>query len=80
MLVIKDYLRIINYFLVLRMTYIAKQTWSNEISTSSKLSTKKKFKTLLNPEKYLQVINNYFIRRQLTRFRISNYQLLIEDI
>ena len=61
------------------MTDIAKQTWSNEISTSSKLSTYKEYKTLLNPEKYLQVINNYFIRRQLTRFRISNHQLLIEE-
>ena len=65
--------------MVLRMTDIAKQTWSNEISTSSKLSTYKEFKTLLNPEKYLQVINNYFIRRQLTRFRISNHQLWIEE-
>ena len=34
---------------------------------------------LLNPEKYMQVINNYFIRRQLTRFRISNHRLLIEE-
>ena len=33
----------------------------------------------LNPEKYLQVINNYFIPKQLTRFRISNHQLLIEE-
>ena len=63
----------------MRMTDIARQTWSNEISTSSKLSTYKEFKTLLNPEKYLQAINNYFIRKQLTRFRISNHQLLIED-
>ena len=63
--------------MVLRMTDIAKQTWSNEITRSSKLSSKE-FKTLLNPEKYLQVVNNYFIRRQLIRFRISNYQLLIE--
>ena len=61
------------------MSDIAKQTWSNEISTSSKLSTYKEYKTLLNPEKYLQVINNYFIHRQLTRFRISNHQLLIEE-
>ena len=65
--------------MVLRMTDIAKQTWSNEISTSSKLSTYKEFKTLSNPEKYLQVINNYFIHKQLTRFRISNHQLLIEE-
>ena len=37
------------------------------------------FKTLLNPKKYLQVINNYFIRKPLTRFRISNHQLFIEE-
>ena len=42
------------------------------------LVANKEFKNL-NPEKYLQVINNYFIRKQLTRFRISNHQLLIED-
>ena len=63
----------------LRMTDVAKQTWSNEINTSSKLSTYKEFKTLLNSEKYLQVINNYFIRRRFTRFRMSNHQLLIEE-
>ena len=46
--------------MVLRMTDTAKQTWSNKINTSSKLSTYKDFKTLLNPEKYLQVIINTF--------------------
>ena len=61
------------------MTDIARQTWNNEINTSSKLSTYEEFKTLLNPQEYLQVINNYFIRRQLTRFRISNHQLLIDE-
>ena len=65
--------------MVLQMTDIARQTWSNEISASSELSTCKEFKTLLNQEKYLQVINNYFIHKQLTRFRISNHQLLIEE-
>ena len=66
--------------MVLQMTDIAKQTWSNKINTSSKLSTYKDFKALLNPEKYLQVIiNTYFICRQLTRFRISDHQLLIEE-
>ena len=65
--------------MVLLITDIARQTWSNEISTSSKLSTYKEFKALLNPEKYLRIMNNYFIRKQLTRFRISNYQLLIEE-
>ena len=56
------------------MTDIARQTWSNEISTSSKLSTYKEFKTLLDSEKYLQIINNYFSRKQLTRFRISRHR------
>ena len=58
---------------------IAKQAWSNEINTSSKLSTNKEFKTLVNSEKYLQIVNNFFICRQLTRFRISNHQLLLEE-
>ena len=65
--------------MVLGMTDIAKQTWSKDINTSSKLSSYKEFKTLLNPEKYLQVINNYFICRQLTCFTIYNHQLLIEE-
>ena len=65
--------------MVLRMTDSDKQTWSNEVNTSSKLSTCKEFKTLINPEIYLHIINNHFIRRQLTRYRISNHQLLIEE-
>ena len=63
--------------MALQITDIAKQTWSNDIlSTSSKLS---ECKTLLNPQKHLQVINNYFISRHLTRFKISNHQLLVEE-
>ena len=61
------------------MTDIVKQNLRNKINTSSKLSTYKEFKTLLNPENYLQVVNNYIIRRQLTHFRIHNHQLLIEE-
>ena len=57
----------------LRLTDIAKQTWNNEMDSSPKLSTYREFTSLLNPEKYLCTLNNYFIRKQLTKFRISNH-------
>ena len=48
---------------VLRLTDIAKQTWNSEIDSSPKLLTYSEFKSLLNPEKYLYTLNNYFIRK-----------------
>ena len=64
---------------VLRLSDIAKQTWNSEIDSSPKLSTYREFKSLLNPEKYLYTVNNYFIRKQLTKFRISNHKLMVEE-
>ena len=39
----------------------------------------REFKSLLNPGKYLYTPNNYFIRKQLTKFRISNHKLMVEE-
>ena len=65
---------------VLRLTDIAKQICNSEIDSSPKLSTYREFlKSLLNPEKYLYTLNNYFIRKQLTKFRISNHKLMVEE-
>ena len=64
---------------VLRLSNIAKQTWNSEIDSSPKLSTYREFKSLLNPEKYLYTVNNYFIQKQLTKFRISNHKLMVEE-
>ena len=63
---------------VLRLTDIAKQTWNSEIDSSPKLSTYREFKPLLYPEKYLYTLNNFFIRKQLTKFRTSNHKLMVE--
>ena len=64
--------------IVLRLTDIAKQYWNSEIDSNPKLSTCRAFKPLLNPEKYLHTVNNYFKRKQLTKFRISNQKLMVE--
>ena len=62
----------------LRLTDISKQTWNSEIDSGSpKLSTYREFKSLLNPEKYFYTLNNYFIWKQLTKFRISNHKLMV---
>ena len=52
---------------------------NSEIDSSSKLSTCREFKSLLNPEKYLYTVNNYFIQKQLTKFRLSNHKLMVEE-
>ena len=38
----------------------------------------REIKSLLEPEKYLKEINNYFIHRQTVKFRISDHSLRIE--
>ena len=64
---------------VLRLTDIAKQTWNSEIDSNPKLSTHREFKSLTKTqaEKYLYTLNNYFIRKQLAKFRI--YELMVEE-
>ena len=64
---------------VLRLTDIAKQTWNSEIDSSPKLSLYREAEFLLNPEKYLYTVNNYFIQKQFTKFRISDYKLVVEE-
>ena len=63
---------------VLRLTDIAKQTWNSEIDSIPKLSLYREAKFLLNPEKYLYTVNNYFIQKQFTKFRISDHKLVVE--
>ena len=65
--------------IVLWLTDIAKQTWNSEIDSSPKLATYKEFKFLLNPEKCLYTLNNYFIFKQRIKFRISNHKLVVEE-
>ena len=50
----------------------------SEVSGSSKFSIYNTFKSLLTPEEYLSVVNSYFIRRQFTKFRVSDHLLIIE--
>ena len=62
----------------LRLQDIARQNWRADLESSAKLSTYSEFKSLLNPEKYLKVVKNYFIRKQLAKLRTSNHDLMIE--
>ena len=57
---------------------IAKQNWKSDIDANAKLSTYWEIKSLLDPEKYLKEIDNYFICRQTVKFRISYHLLMIE--
>ena len=62
----------------LRLQDIARQNWRADLESSAKLSTYSEFKSLLNSEKYLKVVKNYFIRKQLAKLRTSNHDLMIE--
>ena len=62
----------------LRLADIAKQNWKSDVEANSKLSTYREIKSLLEPEKYLKEINNYFMPRQTVKFRISDHSLMIE--
>ena len=62
----------------LRSADKAKQNWKSDIDAHEKLSTNGEIKSLLEPEKYLKEIDNYFIRRQTVKFRISDHLLMIE--
>ena len=62
----------------LRLQDIAMQNWRADLESSTKLSTYSEFKSLLNPEKYLKVVGNYFIRKQSAKLRTSNHDLMTE--
>ena len=62
----------------LQLQDIARQNWRADLESSAKLSTYSEFKSLLKPEKYLKVVKNYFIRKQLAKLRTSNHDLMIE--
>ena len=62
----------------LRLQDTAMQNWRTDLEGSPKLSIYSEFKSLLNPEKYLKAVGNYFIRKQLAKLRNSNHDLMIE--
>ena len=43
-----------------RLADIAKQNWKSDIDANAKLSVYREIKSLLEPEKYLKEIDNYF--------------------
>ena len=45
----------------LRLADIAKQNWKSDTDANAKLSTYREIKSLLEPEKYLKEIDNYFL-------------------
>lgn len=61
-----------------RLKDVSYQTWATFISDSPKLQFYSHFKTLLDPERYLTVINNTSHRNEFLRFRISCHKLSIE--
>ena len=63
---------------VQRISDIYRQKWFLDINVSPKLSTYSQFKSLLEPEKYLHVINSFWARKHLAKFRTSNHDLAIE--
>ena len=62
----------------LRLQDIARQNWRADLESSTELSTYSEFRSLLNPENYLKVVKNYFIRNQLAKLRTANHDLMIE--
>ena len=55
-----------------------RQEWYRDIHNSSKLSIYCMFKSLLEPEKYLEYINIWKFRQAMARFRVSSHKLKIE--
>ena len=61
----------------MRIKDIQFQKWCSAVNQYPKLECYKEFKTLLNPEKYLN-LPRFCDRRTITRFRISNHSLDVE--
>ena len=54
--------------------------WYTDISENKKLETYKTFQSLLEPKIYLTTITTaFFLRRELSKFRIPNHNLKIEE-
>ena len=62
-----------------RVSDCAAQDWHSELESSTKLETYVTFKSLLETEKYLNVIHVRKYSRALAKFRMSNHQLEIEN-
>ena len=56
-----------------------RQEWYTDTSENKKLETYKTFKSLLEPEIYLTTTDSFFLRRELSKFSISNHNLMIEE-
>ena len=54
------------------------QLWQTKLENSKKLEFYKTFKSDYNCEQYLNIINNPIQRRDYTKLRISNHNLMIE--
>ena len=63
---------------VQRISDIYWQKWFLDINESPKISTYFQFKSLLKPERYLYVINSFWVKKQLVKLRTSNHDLAIE--
>ena len=61
-----------------RLSGIITKIWCAYINNASICSTYVHFKTLLNPEKYLNIAIQFNIRKSLACFRCPNHKLNIE--
>ena len=63
---------------ILKRSFLEEWKKSRNIHSDGKLSSYVIFKNYFGLEKYLGIINNFEMRRSLTRLRLSAHQLLIE--
>ena len=63
-----------------RIEDISIQNWSSDVNSMPKLSSYKMFKSLLEPELYLNVVPWRKHRNSLSRLRCSNHRLAIERL
>ena len=54
------------------------QKWFSLVNESSKVFHYRHFKSLLNPELYINIDLNYVLKKALSKFRCSSHELMIE--
>ena len=74
-----DVYKLSNYKLKQYIDTIFCENWKNKLSNSSKADTYKTFKNIPKFEKYLDYIKNIKYLKALTKLRLSDHKLMIEE-
>ena len=74
-----DVYKLSNYKLKQYIDTIFCESWKNKLSNSSKADTYKKLKSIPKFEKYLDDIKNIKYLKALTKLRLSDHKLMIEE-